>query len=41
MAKAIIGKKAGDTIEWRSQQMTVIAIQWEHGFSGLNGFTLI
>ncbi|MFN5223341.1 MAG: GreA/GreB family elongation factor [Bacteroidota bacterium] len=27
MAKAIMGKKAGDTIEWRSQQMTVIAIQ--------------
>ena len=41
MAKAIMGKKAGDQIEWRAQQMTVIAIQWEHGFSGLNRFSRI
>ena len=27
MAKAIMGKKAGDRIEWRAQQMTVITIQ--------------
>lgn len=27
MAKAIMGKKPGDQIEWRAQQITVIAIQ--------------